>query len=210
MKNIILIAPPAAGKGTQSKMICEKYNLVHISTGDILREKSKTNVELADLMKKGCLIDDNTMTKLVSERLKEDDCKNGFILDGFPRNINQAQLLSDMNININYVFYLNVDEEILKKRIVGRISCPNCGSVYNEQIDESMPQKTNICDKCGNNLIKREDDNEESFKTRYETYILNTFPLIDFYRNNSNLYEINSTDKMTTFNEICKVLNGEI
>ena len=161
-------------------------------------------------MKKGCLIDDNTMTKLVSERLKEDDCKNGFILDGFPRNINQAQLLSDMNININYVFYLNVDEEILKKRIVGRISCPNCGSVYNEQIDESMPQKTNICDKCGNNLIKREDDNEESFKTRYETYILNTFPLIDFYRNNSNLYEINSTDKMTTFNEICKVLNGEI
>lgn len=208
MKNIILIAPPAAGKGTQSKLICDKYDLVHISTGDILREKSKEDSELLSLMKSGHLIDDTIITKLVCDRLRKDDCKKGFVLDGFPRNIKQAELLSSMNILIDYVFYLNIDEETLKNRIVGRVSCPNCGSVYNEQIDESKPLISNVCDKCNSSLVKREDDNEFSFKTRYETYMKNTYPLIEYYKNKSNLYEITSVNKNQAFDEISKILES--
>lgn len=208
MKNIILIAPPAAGKGTQSKLICDKYNLIHISTGDILREKSLNDPWLSLLMKSGQLIDDAIITKLVSERLKEDDCKKGFVLDGFPRNIRQAELLSSMNININYVFYLNIDKSTLKNRIVGRVSCPNCGNVYNEQIEESKPKVPNICDKCNSSLFKRDDDNEISFETRYETYMENTYPLVEYYKSMSNLYEITSVNKEDTFNEISKILES--
>lgn len=210
MKNIILIAPPAAGKGTQSKLICDKYNLAHISTGDILRERAKKDENLSKMLKSGNLIDDTIMAELVCDRLKQDDCKQGFILDGFPRSIKQAELLSSMNIIIDYVFYLNTNKETLIKRMNGRISCPQCGNVYNKEIEELRPKVDGYCNDCNIPLIKREDDNEVSFNSRYENYMSTTFPLVDYYKNKSVLYEINSDDKIETFNKICKVLNGDV
>lgn len=216
--NIIFIAPPAAGKGTQASLLKNKYNIAHISTGDLLRNEVNKNTSLGlmikDEMEQGKLIDDKVVTNLLKSRLQESDTLNGYILDGYPRNINQArvldEILKDLNKEINYVFYLDVDKDLAVKRACGRLQCKNCGKIYNKYITESMPKNQNLCDACNIVLTHRDDDNEESFKTRFETFLESTKPLIDFYQEKKLLHIINSnSSKDATSEEIMKVLRGE-
>lgn len=215
MKSIIFIAPPAAGKGTQSSMICEKYQIPHISTGDILREAAKEPTELGafirEQMKQGHLVSDDIILKLLKDRLQEKDCENGYILDGFPRNIEQAkeyeQILQSINKELGIVIDLEVTKDQAMKRTLGRMTCTGCGTIYNELIEESKPQQPGICDKCHQNLTKREDDNEQTFQQRFDTYIEKTKPLIEYYEQKGILYHVNSGEnKYTTFKEIEKII----
>jgi len=216
MRNIILIAPPAAGKGTQSKMICEKYQIPHISTGDLLRDEAKKETKLGkliqDKMNNGELVTDEIVIELLKNRIKKPDCSNGYVLDGFPRNISQAEkyleILEEFNLPLGDVIYLELPKEIAKKRIVGRLSCTNCGAVYNDQFEESKPKNLEACDLCNNTLSKREDDNEEVFDKRYDTYVLETKPLIDFFDEKGLLSKIDSSVSIeSAFNEIEKIIN---
>lgn len=208
MKNIILIAAPAAGKGTLSELLVEKYGYIHISTGDLLREASKEKSELgekiATMLKNGELVSDEIVFELLENKLKVVD--KPYILDGFPRTINQAykydELITKLNKSLGIVVVLNCDYDILKNRIVGRWLCKECGSIYNTLTGVNTPKEENICDKCGGELYKRSDDNEESFKTRYETYLEKTKPLIDFYQEKGNLYYVNSETKDIMLKEI--------
>lgn len=215
MKNIIFIAPPAAGKGTQSAIIEKKYNLPHISTGDILRDESKKDTELGryirEVLDNGGLVKDEITYELLKERLKEEDCKNGYVLDGFPRNIEQAykydEILKSLNQQLGYVIKLDIDEATLEKRITGRRLCENCRSVYNINSIEESPKTESICDKCGHRLYQRNDDNISSFKNRYNLYIEKTKPLLDYYAKKGILYVINGNDSVESVaKEIDKVL----
>lgn len=214
MKNIIFIAPPAAGKGTQSLLLKEKYNLAHISTGDLLRnaqnEESERGNYIKECLKSGRLVSDEITLELLTERLKQKDCKNGYILDGFPRNLDQAiayeKLLENLHIDLGVVIFLDVPKELAEKRIIGRESCPNCGAVFNDQIEVSMPKIEGICDVCGSKLKKRKDDNPETFSVRYDTYMEHTQPLIDHYKKMGALYTVPSTEKYETFKEIEKII----
>lgn len=208
MKNIILIAAPAAGKGTLSDLLVKKYDYLHISTGDLLREVSKENTELgqkiAKMLKNGELVTDEIVFELLENKLCQVD--KPYILDGFPRTLNQAykydELIQKLNKDLGIVVVLNCDYEILKKRIVGRYLCKDCGSIYNTLTGVNTPKQEGICDNCGGDLYKRSDDNEESFKTRYETYLEKTKPLIDFYEKKGNLYYIDSQTTDTMLKEI--------
>ena len=213
MKNIIFIAPPAAGKGTQSKLVSEEYNIPHISTGDLLREevnkKTALGLEIKKLIDEGCLVSDEVITELLTNRLQQADCNNGFILDGYPRNINQAEkldiLLSELGKTVDAVIYLEVDEELAMKRATGRISCPNCKRSYHKYF--MKPKQDNICDNCGATLISRADDTEDAFKIRYNTYIENTKPLLDFYDKKGVLVRVDANrDASEAFEDIEKVI----
>ncbi|MBQ8871273.1 MAG: nucleoside monophosphate kinase [Bacilli bacterium] len=216
MKSIIFIAPPAAGKGTQAVMLSSKYNIPHISTGDILRnaqDDTERGKYISSEMAKGHFISDEIILELLTERLSQSDCENGYILDGFPRNIKQAEeyeeILNKLNKDLGIVIVLDIDKEIAKERIVGRISCPKCGSVFNDMIEESMPKEAGICDKCKTKLKKREDDNAESFEVRFEGYLAKTEPLIEYYQNKNILYRVDSSlGKDITFNQIEDILRG--
>lgn len=208
MKNIILIAAPAAGKGTLSDLLAKKYGYLHISTGDLLREVSKETTELgqkiAKMLQNGELVTDEIVFELLENKLRQVD--KPYILDGFPRTLNQAykydELIQKLNKDLGIVVVLNCDYEILKKRIVGRYLCKDCGSIYNTLTGVNTPKQEGICDNCGGDLYKRSDDNEESFKTRYETYLEKTKPLIDFYEKKGNLYYIDSQTTDTMLKEI--------
>ena len=171
MRNIILIAPPAAGKGTQAKLLEEKYNIPHISTGDLLRNEINSNSNLANeikhLIENGLFVGDDIVLKLVINRIKQEDCKNGYILDGFPRNINQAKLYDDylkQNSEPSAIAILiNLSKEIAQLRIENRISCSKCGRIYNLNDEKLKPLKADICDYCGNSLSKRKDGWENWF-----------------------------------------------
>lgn len=213
MKNIIFIAPPAAGKGTQSELLVSEFGYNHISTGDLLRSKQNDGSELGnyikDLLSQGKFVDDDIVTKLLSDKLSSID--GPFILDGYPRNIEQANILDDvlksLNLSIDAVIYLNVDSETAMKRALGRVSCPKCNKIYNKYIEEKMPKITNICDDCGIELIGRSDDNEESFKIRFDTYISQTQPLLDYYKSNGLLVIIDKVNTPNeTFEEVKKVI----
>ena len=212
MKNIIFIAPPAAGKGTQSAILEKKYNLPHISTGDILREEAKKDTELgryiAEVLSSGGLVKDDVTYTLLQNRLSEDDCKNGYVLDGFPRNIEQAykydEILEKLNQQLGYVIKLDIDEETLEKRITGRRICENCKTVYNINSLEEKPKEESICDKCGGRLYQRNDDNITSFKNRYKVYVEKTKPLLDYYAKKGILYLINGNDSVS---EIAKKID---
>ena len=215
MKNIIFIAPPAAGKGTQSELLCNKYGLLHISTGDLLREESKKNTELGQEIKEkmstGKLIDDSIIIELLKNKLIEIGNKS-IILDGFPRTVVQAEayddMLDELNLDLGYVIVLDVDKELLEKRIVGRVSCPNCGNVYNELIEESKPMQEGLCNNCHTKLVKRADDNSESFKVRYETYLNTTKPLISYYESKGCLYHVDgNSSKHQIFDNIVNILD---
>ena len=218
MKNIIFIAPPAAGKGTISNMLMDAYHMTHISTGDLLREETNSDSSLGkyikEQMQSGALVSDEIILDLLKKRISKDDCNDGYILDGFPRNVEQAQayenILKELNKDLGYVFLLEVDKELAKKRIVGRISCPQCGAVYNEYMEETRPKKDGICDKCNISLVKRDDDNEETFEKRFNTYFEKTEPLINYYKEKGVLYNIPANcGKDTTFAAIKKVMFGE-
>ena len=213
MRDIILIAPPAAGKGTQAKLLSSKYQIPHISTGDLLRAATG---ELGDIVKKtmesGALVSDDLVLKLLEERITKEDCQNGYILDGFPRNVSQAEsymkLLEKLNKPLGDVIYLDASKEITQKRIVGRLTCPTCGAVYNDQIDESKPKKFGTCDKCNGPLSKRSDDNLETFEKRYQTFMGVTYPLVNYFRSKGKLFTIGSgISKERTLSEIEKIIN---
>lgn len=213
MRDIILIAPPAAGKGTQAKLLSSKYQIPHISTGDLLRAATG---ELGDIVKKtmesGALVSDDLVLKLLEERITKEDCQNGYILDGFPRNISQAEsymkLLEKLNKPLGDVIYLDASKEVTQKRIVGRLSCPTCGAVYNDQIDESKPKKFGTCDKCNGPLSKRSDDNLETFEKRYHTFMNETYPLVNYFRSKGKLFTVGSgISKERTLSEIEKIIN---
>lgn len=204
MKNIIFIAPPAAGKGTQSSIIEKKYFLPHISTGDILRNESKKDSELgryiSEVLDRGSLVKDEVTYELLKDRLSQPDCQNGYVLDGFPRNIEQAyqydKILKDLNQELGFVIELDIEEEILEKRITGRRVCLDCGAVYNINSEEEKPKIESVCDKCGGKLYQRNDDNVTSFKNRYNLYIEKTQPLLDYYAKKGILYVINGNNSV--------------
>lgn len=217
MKNIIFIAPPAAGKGTQSKLVSAEYNIPHISTGDLLREEvnsgSDLGVYLKQEMDKGNLISDETITTLLKNRLSKSDCANGYILDGYPRNVTQAKiyenLLKELNKDLGSVIFLDIDKSLALERTLSRIVCPNCGASYNLNIEALKPIKEGICDKCNNTLKIRSDDNKETFLNRFDTYINNTKELIDYYDKLGVLsrIKINKEDSaQDIFNEIKKII----
>lgn len=204
MKNIIFIAPPAAGKGTESELLVSEFAYSHVSTGDLLREKQNDGSELGNYIKNllsaGQLVDDEIVTELLKNKLSS--INGPFILDGYPRTINQAnnliELLKELNLNIGAVIYLNIDSDTAMKRALGRITCPKCKKIYNKYTD-LKPKVENICDECNIELIGRSDDNEESFKIRFDTYLNNTKPLLDFYK---GLGLLNIIDKIGTPEEV--------
>ena len=212
MKNIMFIAPPAAGKGTQAEIITAKYNIPHISTGDILREIAKEDSEIgnyvAETMASGKLVKDEITYQLIEERLSRDDCKNGFIIDGFPRNLDQAieydKILAKLGYDIGNVFLLNIETKTLEKRITGRRVCEECNAIYNINDTAKAPQVESVCDKCGGKLYQRKDDNLESFQTRFAMYQEKTEPIIEHYRKQNVLHEINSNCE---FDEVFKQID---
>lgn len=210
MKNIIFIAPPAAGKGTQSNILKEKYDYAHISTGDMLREAinsgSKLGMDVKNIIDKGELVSDEIIIKLVAEKLASLKGKP-FILDGFPRTLNQAIALEKI-IDDNYVtIYLDLSEEEAISRITGRLTC-SCGKSYNINIDSLKPKIVGICDACGSNLIKRDDDNVDAFKIRFKTFLNNTEALLDYYNSKNKLVKIDVNREVSDiFNDISGVVN---
>ena len=216
MKNIMFIAPPAAGKGTQADLIVEKYGLPHISTGDILREISKEDSEIGkyvqETLANGQLVKDEITYQLVEERLSRDDCKNGYIIDGFPRNIEQAyeydKILERLGYEVGNVIYINVDKKVLEKRITGRRICEDCKTIYNINDPNNSPEVESVCDNCGGKLYQRSDDNLEAFETRYKTYEEKTAPIIEHYRKQNVLKEVDGDDSVENiFNRIDKIIN---
>ena len=216
MKNIMFIAPPAAGKGTQAEIITAKYNIPHISTGDILREISKEDSEIgnyvAETMASGKLVKDEITYQLIEERLSRDDCKNGFIIDGFPRNLDQAieydKILAKLGYDIGNVFLLNIETKTLEKRITGRRVCEECNAIYNINDTAKAPQVESVCDKCGGKLYQRKDDNLESFQTRFAMYQEKTEPIIEHYRKQNVLHEIDSNHEFDeVFRQIDEIIS---
>lgn len=213
--NIIFVAPPAAGKGTQSALLVEKYGLAHISTGDLLRaevaKESDLGNSLKEKMSTGELISDDIVIGLLKTRLMQDDIQKGFILDGFPRNLNQAdmldKMLEELNMKIDHVLYLDMDKELAMHRALGRMTCPECGAGYNKYEEVMKPKVDGKCDNCQCDLESRSDDNEETFNTRFDTYLDNTQPLLEYYKEHDLLSVIdNSGTPEDTFNKIKEVI----
>ena len=216
MKNIIFVAAPAAGKGTISAKVCTEYNIPHISTGDLLRNEiaasSKIGMEIKSAMARGEFVSDEVITKLLKKRLEAKDCKKGFILDGYPRNISQAKtydnILKELNYDEGLVVFLDIDRELAMKRALSRVVCSKCGLSYNLINKEYAPLKEGICDNCGSSLKTRSDDNEESFINRFDTFMKETYPLLEYYEKKGNLLKIKVDDIITDdiFDEIKKVI----
>ncbi|RLI87126.1 MAG: adenylate kinase [Archaeoglobales archaeon] len=197
--NIILLGPPGGGKGTQAKKIVEKYGIPHIATGDILRDAVAKGTELGkkakEYMDRGELVPDEIVIGIVEERLKQPDCEKGFLLDGFPRTLKQAEALDDMlkglNRKIDVTIYIDVPEEEVVRRIANRRSCKRCGAVYH--LIYAPPKEPNKCDKCGGELYQRDDDKEETVRQRFKVYMENTAPLIEYYEKKGLLYRVDGT-----------------
>ncbi|GAA0418735.1 MAG: adenylate kinase [Bacillota bacterium] len=195
--NLILMGLPGAGKGTQAEKINEKYNIPHISTGDMFRLAIKEGTDLGkkakEYMDQGELVPDEVTIGIVRERLGKDDCKNGFLLDGFPRTIAQAEalqdLLQDMDQSIDYVLHVDVPEEKLVERLTGRRICPTCGATYH--VVYNPPKEDGVCDKDGSQLIQRDDDKADTVKTRLSVNMEQTKPLLDFYEDRGYLVTVN-------------------
>lgn len=216
MKNIMFIAPPAAGKGTQADLVSGKYHIPHISTGDILREIAKEDSEIgnyvSETLASGRLVKDEITYQLIKDRLSEEDCKNGYIIDGFPRNLDQAveydKILQELEYEVGNVISIVIDEKTLERRITGRRVCEDCHAVYNINEKSSAPQMESVCDICGGKLYQRNDDNIEAFKTRYEMYQEKTAPIIEHYRKMGVLKEVNGDDTVeNVFKDIEKIIS---
>ncbi len=197
--NFVFLGMPGAGKGTQAKIISKKYEIPHISTGDILREavanKTELGLKAKKYMDEGALVPDELVVSLVEERLSQPDCEKGFILDGFPRNVAQAKVLEEMLNKIDKaldaVFFFSLDEEVVVKRLTARRVCSKCGAVYN--MIYNPPKVDGVCDICGGKLIIRDDDKEDVVRNRLKTYTKDTAPLIEYYKNKDILYEIDAS-----------------
>lgn len=210
---IIMLGAPGAGKGTQAKMIAEKYSIPHISTGDIFRANIKNGTELGMEAKKymdqGQLVPDELTVKILLDRVANDDCKNGYVLDGFPRTIPQAEVLDEalakLGETIDYAIDVNVPDENIVNRMGGRRACVTCGATYH--MVHVPPKKDGICDKCGSELILRDDDKPETVKKRLSVYHEQTQPLIDFYTKKNVLKTVDGTvDMMDVFASIVEIL----
>lgn len=213
---LIFLGPPGAGKGTQAKMLIDRYGIPQISTGDILRAAVKEGTPLGkkakEYMDAGKLVTDDIVIGIIEERLKQDDCKKGFILDGFPRTVAQAEaldkMLKDLNMPLDKVLALIVPDEELLKRLTGRRTCKACGQMYHVIFDP--PKKEGICDKCGGELYQRADDNEETIKNRLSVYHSQTAPLLEYYKKQGLLREIDGTaTPEEIFKKIIDVLEGK-
>jgi adenylate kinase len=190
---IIFIGMPGSGKGTQSELVAKRYGIPHISTGDIFRENISAGTPLgkkADkLIKNGKLVPDLITNRIVAKRISEPDCMKGFILDGYPRNRNQAEFL-EKHSKIDVVVLINLDDETARKRIRGRYNCPKCGRNYNI-FTGPIPKRDSLCDGCGSALVQRKDDEESSFWHRMEIYHQITEPLVRYYREKGTLIKVN-------------------
>jgi adenylate kinase len=211
-KNLIFLGAPGAGKGTISNVLIAKYGVAHISTGDILRAEvakgTPAGQEAAVIMKAGKLVPDELVCSMVKNRLAEPDCEKGFILDGFPRTIPQADrlaaVLAELGKEIDYAIYLKVEDEILLQRLTARLNCRGCDAIYNKLF---MPPKTEgICDKCGSELFQRADDSLETAKNRLSVFHQQTQPLIDYYEQRGLLYTCKNTDKDEIVAELAGIL----
>lgn len=210
---LVLLGAPGAGKGTQAKKLIDRYGIPQISTGDILRKAvadgTPLGKEAKSFMDKGELVPDSVVIGLVKERLGQDDCKNGYILDGFPRNTSQAETLDsvlvDMNAPLDVALSVDVDTDILMKRLTGRRTCKNCQQMYN--IHFSPPRKEGVCDKCGGELFQRDDDKEETIKNRLDVYEKSTAPLIDYYGKQNILKSVEGMGSVDNiFKNVCSML----
>lgn len=210
---IVMLGAPGAGKGTQAKKIAEKYQLPHISTGDIFRANIKNGTELGKkaktYMDQGLLVPDELVVDLVVDRLKQDDCKNGYILDGFPRTIPQAEALdaalAAIGEKMDYALNVDVPDENIINRMSGRRACVSCGATYHVEFNPTKAE--GVCDACGAELILRDDDKAETVKKRLDVYHDQTQPLIDYYKNAGILVDIDGTvDMNDVFNAIVTIL----
>lgn len=214
--NIIIMGPPGAGKGTQSEYIVTNFNVVHVSTGDMFRAAIKNETQYGQLAKqyidKGELVPDSVTNGIVKERLLMDDCQQGFLLDGYPRTVEQAQELDsfcqEQNMNIDIVLNIDVDLEILMARLTGRRICKGCGASYHLEFNPSSTE--GICDKCGSELYQRPDDNEESATVRLSTYLEQTKPLIDYYNAKGLLKNVDGLDSIDNVRKSIDALLGEV
>ena len=206
---MILIGPPGAGKGSQSEVLVEKYGVPQISTGDILREAVKNGTPIGlkakEFMDAGNLVPDDVIIGIVKERLTADDCKNGYIFDGMPRTMAQAEALDAQNVTIDTVLLLEVPDEVIIKRLSGRRTCPDCGIIYH--VEKKPPIKDGVCDSCGAVLIIRKDDEAETISNRLQAYHQETEPLIDYYKAQGKLLVVSgdSTVEEQTA-EVLKIL----
>ena len=199
---IIMLGAPGAGKGTQAKMIAAKYGIPHVSTGDIFRANIKNGTELGMEAKKymdqGLLVPDELTVKILLDRIAQADCKNGYVLDGYPRTIPQAEVLEkalkEIHDDIDYAINVDVPDENIMNRMGGRRACLQCGATYH--VVYNAPKKEGICDTCGSELILRDDDKPETVKNRLDVYHKNTQPLIDFYDARGKLKNVDGTKDM--------------
>ncbi len=206
---LVLIGAPAAGKGTQARKLIDKYKLAYISTGDMLREEvskgTALGLEAKSIMASGALVSDELIIAIVRERIKADDCKNGFILDGFPRTVVQAEKLDELIGSVDKAIYINCPDEALLKRITARQTCPKCGASYNKI---SVPPKVpDICDVCGEKLTQRKDDTVEAGKARLETFHKQSEPLVDYYKKQNRLFEV---DGMIGIDNVSSAIFAEL
>lgn len=196
--NLILLGAPGAGKGTQAEKICEKYNIPAVSTGNIIREALKNGTDMGLKAKSyidaGALVPDEVVIGIIKERLKEDDCKNGFILDGFPRTIPQAEALDAMGINIDKVVDIEVPDDKIAARLSGRRVCLKCGATYH--LEYKKPKEDGICDVCGDEIVQRKDDKPETVIDRLSVYHEQTEPLKDYYAKTGKLVIVEGQEEV--------------
>ncbi|MDO4481972.1 MAG: adenylate kinase [Bacillota bacterium] len=200
---VVLLGPPGAGKGTQATGIEEKYNIVHISTGDIFRKNVKEGTPLGKqaqaYMDKGELVPDELVIALVQDRLKQDDCKNGYLLDGFPRTVFQAEAMEKLGIDVDKVVDIQVGRDTLIKRATGRRVCKKCGETYH--ISFRPTKVEGVCDKCGGEVAHRADDQEATVARRIDVYLTETAPLVDYYEKKGKIVHVDGEQEASTVQE---------
>lgn len=213
-KVYVLAGPPGSGKGTQAKLLAPELKVPHISLGDLLREAVRSGTEVGKLAKSyldaGKLVPDSVAIKVAEEAVTKTECKNGFVIDGFPRTLEQAKLfdalLSKLKFDLSKVLYIDIPLKEILKRLTGRRSCRNCGAVYNLMF--KPPKVENVCDICGGELYQRKDDTEDVIKVRYGVYEKQTSPLVDYYKKQGKLVHIDGTQKVDqVFKEVCKAVS---
>ncbi len=215
-KEFIFLGPPACGKGTQTSKLAQYLGFPHIDTGSLLRAEIKNETPDGIIAKsfidKGNLVPVDLVAKIIRNRLAQDDCKNGYILDGYPRSVEQADMLEEINKSIDtedskfMAVYFDLDHDILISRIVNRRSCPVCGEIYN--LKYHPPKTENKCDKCSVDLIQRKDDNEETAEARFQTYFRETAPLVEYYKNKGSLRTLDANGSIAeVWERLLKVIN---
>ncbi len=216
-KELIFLGPPACGKGTQTNRLSEFLGFPHVDTGSLLRAEIANGTEEGKFAKsfidKGQLVPAELVGKIIAKKLAGEDCKNGYVLDGYPRSLEQAEMLEKINAEVDKdeevsfkAIYFDIDTQILIDRIVSRQSCPKCGEIYNKKFKPSKVE--NVCDKCGSELKTRADDNEETARARFDTYFRETAPLVKFYEDKGVLYKIDANGSIDeVWDRLLKIVN---